>query len=111
MGDFLPHLNSSLYQFFEHLSWIANPDVLLPVNKRHEIIMKMISLYNPLDHIMGTEEAAARSNYELSQDRIKRLCQDGQLRAVKIGKQWVLDKNQEIKAKRKRSRSDYDEKK
>lgn len=47
---------------------------------------------NPLDHIMGTEEASKLWN--LSQDYIKHLCQKSKLKATRIGKTWVLDKNQ-----------------
>ncbi|WP_087071445.1 hypothetical protein [Paenibacillus bovis] len=95
-------MNSELYRFFEKISWIAHPDTTLTMNERNKMILQMIDIYNPLDHIMGTEDAAVLSGNELSSDRIKRLCQEGELRAIKIGKQWILDKNQEIKAKRKR---------
>lgn len=47
---------------------------------------------NPLEHIMGTEEAAEL--WQLSQDHIKRLCREGKVKAVRIGKTWVIDKNQ-----------------
>lgn len=47
---------------------------------------------NPLKHIMGTEEASER--WGLTQDHIKRLCRDGKVKAVRIGKTWVLDRNQ-----------------
>jgi excisionase family DNA binding protein len=47
---------------------------------------------NPLEHIMGTEEAAAQ--WGLSQQYIKNLCREGRVKAVQIGKTWVLDKNQ-----------------
>ncbi|WP_144029309.1 helix-turn-helix domain-containing protein [Paenibacillus campinasensis] len=47
---------------------------------------------NPLDHIMGTEDAAKL--WSLSQDHIKRLCRDGKVKCIRIGKTWILDKNQ-----------------
>lgn len=47
---------------------------------------------NPLDNIMGTEEAAKL--WGLSQDHIKRLCREGKVKCIRIGKTWVLDKNQ-----------------
>lgn len=47
---------------------------------------------NALNGIMGTEEAAER--WGLSQDHIKRLCRDGKVKCIRIGKTWVLDKNQ-----------------
>lgn len=47
---------------------------------------------NSLKHIMGTDTASER--WGLSQDHIKRLCRDGKVKAVQIGKTWVLDSNQ-----------------
>ena len=47
---------------------------------------------NPLEKIMGTEEAAEL--WQLSQDHIKRLCREGKVKAVRIGKTWVIDKDQ-----------------
>lgn len=47
---------------------------------------------SPLTQIMGTEEAAER--WQLSQDHIKRLCRDGKVIAVQIGKTWVLERDQ-----------------
>ncbi|WP_423230492.1 helix-turn-helix domain-containing protein [Clostridium cylindrosporum] len=41
---------------------------------------------------MGTEEAAER--WDLSQDHIKRLCRDGKVIAKRIGKTWVLERDQ-----------------
>ncbi|MCY7486725.1 helix-turn-helix domain-containing protein [Paenibacillus alvei] len=45
-----------------------------------------------IDRVMGTEEAAER--WELSQDHIKRLCRDGKVIAKRIGKTWVLERDQ-----------------
>lgn len=47
---------------------------------------------NPLDQIMGTEEAAER--WGLTQDHIKRLCRNGKVVARLIGKTWILAKEQ-----------------
>lgn len=47
---------------------------------------------NPLEHIMGTEEAA--DIWGLSQDHIKRLCREGKVKCIRIGNTWILDKNQ-----------------
>lgn len=47
---------------------------------------------NPLEHIMGVEEAAERWN--LAPGYIKNLCAKGHVTAVKIGKTWILDKTQ-----------------
>lgn len=45
-----------------------------------------------IDRVMGTEEAAER--WELSQDHIKRLCRDEKVIAKRIGKTWVLERDQ-----------------
>lgn len=45
-----------------------------------------------IDGVMGTEEASER--WELSQDHIKRLCRDGKVIAKRIGKTWVLERDQ-----------------
>ena len=45
-----------------------------------------------LNNIMGVEEAAELWN--LSPGYIKNLCASGKVKAVKIGKTWVIDKNQ-----------------
>lgn len=52
-----------------------------------------------LDKIMGVNEAAEKWGF--SPDHVKKLCRDGDVYAVKIGKTWVIEKNQE-KPKRKR---------
>lgn len=45
-----------------------------------------------LDQIMGVNEAAEMWGY--SPDHIKKLCRDGVIKSKKIGKTWVIDKNQ-----------------
>jgi hypothetical protein len=45
-----------------------------------------------LDQIMGVDEASDLWN--LSPGHIKNLCAEGKLQARKIGKTWILDKNQ-----------------
>lgn len=47
---------------------------------------------NPLDHIMGVKEAGEM--WGLSADRVKGLCQSGEVIAKKVGNSWILDKNQ-----------------
>ncbi|EJR51714.1 hypothetical protein IIO_06173 [Bacillus cereus VD115] len=47
---------------------------------------------NPLEHIMGVKEAGEM--WELSADRVKGLCQSGDVIAKKVGNSWILDKNQ-----------------
>lgn len=47
---------------------------------------------NVLDQIMGVQEAGEL--WGLSPDRVKGLCQKGEVIAKKIGNSWVLDKNQ-----------------
>ncbi|MDQ0876745.1 hypothetical protein QFZ77_005404 [Paenibacillus sp. V4I3] len=47
---------------------------------------------NPLEHIMGTEEAAEL--WGIKQGHVKNLCRDGKVLAIQIGKTWILDKNQ-----------------
>lgn len=49
-------------------------------------------MYNPLDHIMGVKEAGEM--WGLSADRVKGLCQAGEVIAKKVGNSWILDKNQ-----------------
>lgn len=47
---------------------------------------------NVLDQIMGVQEAGEL--WGLSPDRVKGLCQNGEVLAKKVGNSWVLDKNQ-----------------
>lgn len=47
---------------------------------------------NPLNQIMGVDEAAKL--WGLAPGYIKNLCNKGKVDAVKIGKTWILDKNQ-----------------
>jgi hypothetical protein len=49
-------------------------------------------LFNALDHVMGDKTAAQR--WGLSAGYIKNLCAAGKVKAVKVGKTWVLDKYQ-----------------
>ncbi|MCY9508467.1 helix-turn-helix domain-containing protein [Paenibacillus larvae] len=42
--------------------------------------------------VMGTEEAGAK--WGRTPDQIKRLCREGKLDAVRIGKTWVLLRDQ-----------------
>ena len=47
-----------------------------------------------LDQIMGVEEAAEAFGY--SPGYIKNLCADGKLKAKKIGKTWIIEKEQSV---------------
>lgn len=47
---------------------------------------------NPLDHIMSVEQAAQR--WKLHPSYVKNLCAQGKIRAVKLGKTWIIDKSQ-----------------
>lgn len=42
--------------------------------------------------IMGTEDAALL--WELSQDHVKKLCREGKVDALQIGKTWILRRDQ-----------------
>lgn len=46
-----------------------------------------------LDQIMDTKEAAELWGYS-SPDSVKQLCQQGKIKAKKLGKVWIIDKNQ-----------------
>lgn len=48
---------------------------------------------NPLENIMGVEEAAKRWGLESS--TVKKMCQRGQLPSVRIGLVWILRKDQD----------------
>ena len=50
-----------------------------------------------LDHIIGVDEAGELWN--LSPDHVKRLCREGKLLCKKIGKTWVLLRDQPNPAK------------
>lgn len=53
-----------------------------------------------LDLIMGVQEAS--EIWGLAPSYIKDLCAKGEIKAKKIGKTWVIDKNQENPSKLKR---------
>lgn len=53
---------------------------------------------NPLNEVMGTDEAGKL--WGLSADHVKKLCADGTVKAVKIGKTWIIDRNQPNPKKR-----------
>ncbi len=57
---------------------------------------------NVLDHIMGVEEAGER--WGLSSDHVKLLCREGKVEAKKIGKTWVLVKDQPNPKQREREK-------
>jgi len=61
-----------------------------------QLLAELLQAYkeygNPLDEIMGTDEAGKL--WGLSADHVKKLCADGTVKAVKIGKTWIIDRNQ-----------------
>jgi hypothetical protein len=54
--------------------------------------MERMIIMNILDRIMGVKEAGEL--WGLSPDRVKGLCQSGEVKAKKIGNSWALDRNQ-----------------
>jgi len=52
-----------------------------------------------LNKIMGVVEASEKWGF--SPDHVKKMCRDGDVEATKIGKTWILEKEQET-PKRKR---------
>lgn len=55
---------------------------------------------NWFDVFMGTEQASEL--WDLSPERIKQLCQNGEIEAVKIGNTWIIKKEQPNPKKYKR---------
>lgn len=53
----------------------------------------IVEEYEPLNQVMGVQEAAIRWGYE-NPDSVKRLCATGKVKAKKIGKTWVIAKDQ-----------------
>lgn len=51
-----------------------------------------INSMNPLEHIMGVNEAAEL--WGLSPGTIKNYCAEGRVKSVKIEGRWILDRNQ-----------------
>jgi hypothetical protein len=49
--------------------------------------------FESLENIMGVQEAS--ESWGLAPSYIKDLCANGKIKAKKIGKTWVIDKNQE----------------
>lgn len=60
----------------------------------------MSSTNNPLDNVIGTEEAARL--WDVTQDHVKRLCRDGKCVAKQIGKTWIVLKDQPNPTKKKK---------
>jgi hypothetical protein len=63
---------------------------ILPVTQFREWLYKWNA--DPLNRVMGTDEAAAI--WGLSQSWVKQLCLDGKVEARRIGKHWILKRNQ-----------------
>lgn len=65
------------------------PAGVTPSDKIRELVQ-----LDPLQMVIGVEEAAEMWN--LSPGYVKNLCAVGKIKAVKIGKTWVIDKNQTV---------------
>lgn len=63
------------------------PDGVTPSDKLREMVQ-----HGPLGQIMGVEEAA--EIWSKAPGYIKNMCSRGELKCKKIGKTWILDKNQ-----------------
>lgn len=70
------------------------PEGVAPSERLREMVQGIVS---PVDNVMGVEEAADLWN--LAPGYIKNMCASGKIKAVKIGKTWVLDKTQRSPSK------------
>lgn len=48
--------------------------------------------YDPLEHIMSSEDAAKL--WDISEERVRALCREGKIRAKRLKRDWAIDKNQ-----------------
>lgn len=74
-------------------------------NNLQELI-KSNKARNVLSKIMGVEQASL--TWGLSPDRIKHLCAEGKVKATKIGKTWIIDKDQDNPSTRKRKEEELE---
>lgn len=88
-----PIQEHSSYSFFEKILLIANPTHTIPGPHRDKLIEEMINIFNPLDHIMGIDDAAEKWN--LSRSRVHKLCNEGKIPHKMISNAIILDRNQE----------------
>ena len=64
--------------------------MILPVTQFREWLYNLNK--NAVERVMGTDEASTL--WGLSQQRIKVLCEEGKLESRRIGKHWIINKNQ-----------------
>lgn len=90
--------SSELLDEFMDLSLSLNFSKATEIKERIDEINKEIQTYNEafntLDMVMGVEEASER--WGLSPGYIKNLCAEGKVLCKKIGKTWIIDKEQPL---------------
>ncbi|OUC01068.1 DNA-binding protein [Bacillus thuringiensis serovar medellin] len=90
--------SSDLLDEFMSLSLSLNFSKASEIKERIDEINKEIQTHNEvfdsLDMIMGVEEASER--WGLSSGYIKNLCAEGKVMCKKIGKTWIIDKDQPV---------------
>lgn len=59
--------------------------------------------YDPLEHIMDTEEAGKR--WGLSEQRVRALCSSGEIKAKRMKRDWAIVKDQHYSRKRSKKKS------
>lgn len=69
----------------------SDAHLILPVEQFREWLYKWNA--DPLNRVMDTAEAAAIWGYDQA-DSIKRMCSEGKLKARKLTKGWIIDRNQ-----------------
>lgn len=90
--------SSELLDEFMNLSLSLNFSKATEIKERIDAINKEIQTHNAifdsLDMVMGVEEASER--WGLSSGYIKNLCAEGKVICKKIGKTWIIDKDQPV---------------
>ncbi|MEC2974079.1 helix-turn-helix domain-containing protein [Bacillus cereus] len=86
----------NLLDEFMNLSISLNFSKANEIKRRIDEINKEIQthneVFNSIDMVMGVEEASEL--WDLSSGYIKNLCAEGKILCKKIGKTWIIDKNQ-----------------
>lgn len=93
MNTLKPIHEHSSYEFFSEILRVANPTYKIPGPERDKLIQKMIESFDPLAHIMDTEEAAQKWN--MSRRMVAMLCKNGTIPYKMIGNSMAIDRNQE----------------
>ncbi|MFB5562299.1 helix-turn-helix domain-containing protein [Bacillus cereus] len=90
--------SSELLDEFMNLSLSLNFSKATEIKERIDEINKEIQthneVFNSLEMVMGVEEASER--WRLSPGYIKNLCAEGKVLCKKIGKTWIIDKDQPL---------------